>query len=271
MSPLLSRLGLGRSGFGFGRGYKKPIFDHFKYFQQLSSQVVDLNNFIDQNAIIKIMTAFGADGTSTGGRPNYQRASIGGTGGSTVIKYLTIPVNNFVSLYGSGNNVTVDNSVSSPFWSNPNTVSVTALGGTGGFEGAGGSPGNVIPSPSISDISNLFPNGYTFFAGTSGGSGGGGGGGEFSGCGGGGGAKGIDITTLSNGVAIPSDPAATGCGDGGAIGDRAGGGGGGGGGGSYASGGGGGGSGAELNGGTAPDGSGGVGQGGVTIYLITNR
>ena len=83
--------------------------------------------------------------------------------------------------------------------------------------------------------------------------------------------KGINITTLSNGVAIPSDPAATSGSGGGAIGDRAGGSGGSGGSGSYASGGGGGGSGAELNGGTAPDGSGGVGQGGVTIYLITNR
>ena len=55
------------------------------------------------------MTAFGGDGTSTGGRPRGDRASIGGTGGPTTIKYLNNPVNNFVSLYGSGKDVTIDN------------------------------------------------------------------------------------------------------------------------------------------------------------------
>jgi hypothetical protein len=276
MSPLLSRLGIGAvtGGFGFSRK-GGGIPGYFKYFQQLSSQVVDFSSYLNANYSIRIMTAFGAGGTNSPSCPSPTKPCTGGTGGSTTIKYLTTPLSNFVSSYGSGNSVTIDNSITSPFWSHPDTVTVTALGGSGGYGDASvdapGAPGNAFSSPSINDISNLFPGGYTISAGSAG-PGGVGGGDQFAGRGGGGGAGGINITTLSAGDPIPSDPAASpGSGGGSMGGNRVGGNGGTAGGGSYASGGGGAGTGGEQDGERAGNGSGGAGQGGVTIYLITNQ
>jgi hypothetical protein len=274
MAPFFTGFTRGIGGGGFSKR-RRVILNYFNYFQQLSSQVVDFGNYLSSNCVITIMTAFGSDGTNSPGCPSDTHACTGGTGGSTTIKYLTTPLDNFVSSYGSGNNVTIDNSLSSPFWSHLSTVTVTAPGGNGGYGDAGtdqpGVPGTIVPAPSITAMSNLFPNGYTISAGGSVGGGGSGGGDQFAGRGGGGGAGGINITTLSAGVPIPSDPAASPGSPGGPYNGRTGGSGGGSGGGSYASGGGGAGTGAEYEKGRGYNGSGGAGQGGVTIYLITNQ
>jgi len=271
MAPFFTGITRGIGGGGFSKRRRVILIN---YFQQLSSQVVDFGNYLSSNFVITIMTAFGSDGTNSPGCPSPTKPCTGGTGGSTTIKYLTTPLSNFVSSYGSGNSVTIDNSITSPFWSHPDTVTVTALGGSGGYGDASvdapGAPGNVLPAPSITAISNLFPGGYTFSAGSAN-PGGAGGGDQFAGRGGGGGAGGINITTLSAGAPIPSDPAASPGSGGGSQGGRGGGNGGYAGYGSYASGGGGAGTGAEQDGDRAPNGSGGAGQGGVTIYLITNQ
>ena len=247
------------------------------YFMSLlASDSVNLSGFTGRGIDITLMTAFGNNGQTGTAHPS--RPNGPGAGGPSIIKYVTTPVDSLLASYGNDPvSLTIPNDVSSPYWSIPGTTTVTASGGNSGRPGT---PGGSFPAPVMTDLNNLFPNGYTFTAGSGGAGGSVGSGNQYSGPGGGGGAGGLNITELG-GVITPIGPdtAAAAGGRGGSTTshppgefspqpDRVGGYGGSGGSGEYAAGGGGGGGGSQYVPAYGNGGSPGAGQGGITIIHL---
>ena len=247
MSPLLARLGLGRSGFGFGK-IRQTIFGppQVEYKVFYSPNTINTNSYSIVDSIQYLSITSGSSGSSGGGSSPGGPEGPGGPGGpSGKVSYQEF-------IYGTAINPQPINT--SPPGSYTPVVSGPSPGG-----------GSVISVPA--PVATNYP-GYTFTPSPNGTNGvqpqG------WAGQGGFGGAGGIIISAPPVvGGPIPS-VSSSGGGTGGSAGGRPGGTGGSGASG-YGAGGGGGGGGGEQDGDTAGGGPGGGGAPGIVIAKITYR
>lgn len=255
-----------------------PNFNFTRLFAALTDDSIDLGQYINfPNVVFRIMTIFGQNGGNAGSPCASNKPCTSGAGGDSVVQYLSQPIQYMVENYTPGSNqiLTIQNSLSAPYFSDPDMLEEIAAGAPRAPSDSGSNPnpgpGDAFTGPQIATLNGLFPSGYTFSAGA-GGAQGSGSGDQFAGRKGGGGAGGVDIIVGANGVPIAPDPPANPGTAGGPSppGSRPGGGGGEAGQGEYGSGGGGGGSGGEQDGSRGPNGGGGSGQGGLTIWGVSD-